>query len=122
MRDFVEIFNLTVAAAEAIGYDPDTKVLTKGILGLVTDSWRNRAKTQKLLSFISYKQSSDPKFKQHYQNLEKKVREYLVWSVPYLFYDDVDDPDTYRRDAKREAEIVKAALKFLPEIEQAIEQ
>lgn len=116
MSNYEEIFNLTITAAEAHGYDPDTRVLTKGILFLLTDSVTDRVKVQKLLSFISNKQSSDPKFEQHYQELEQKVHDYLVWSVPYLFYDDADDT-IINRDPKQEKEIINKAQEVLQEFE-----
>lgn len=117
MSNYEEIFNQTIAGADALGYEPDITVLTKGILALLTDSVNDRVKAQKLLSFISNKQSSDPKFEQHYQELKKKVRDYLVWAVPYLFYDDADDT-IIKRDPQQEKEIVNAAQKLLQEIEQ----
>lgn len=117
MSNYEEIFNLTITGADALGYEPDITVLTKGIFILLTDSVNDRVKAQKLLSLISNKQSSDPKFEQHYQKLEKKVRDYLVWAVPYLFYDDADDT-IIQRDPKQEKEIVNAAQKLLQEIEQ----
>ena len=113
MSNYEEIFNQTIAGAQALGYEPNIALLTTVILALLTDSMDDKVKLQKLLSFISNKQSSDPKFEQHYWELEKKVHDYLVWSVPYLFYDDADDT-IIKRDPQQEKEILRAAQEFLP--------
>ena len=90
-----ELFDEELDVAQSAGYQPDSELMSKLLITRLAVPSKD--------------------LKEEYRLLTKKLEEYLVWSMPFLYYDDADDA-IISRDPSREQEILQTAKHLLDQI------
>ncbi len=110
-----ELFDEEISVAQSVGYQPDTRLMSKLLITRLAVPNEDSKATSEFLILLKRALSNKPDLQEEYSLLTKKLEEYLVWSMPFLYYDDADDPDI-RRDPSGEQEIIQAAKHLLDQI------
>ena len=112
-----DIFDYELQMADGAGYQPDPKTMTHILLTRIAVPDGNLDKTRKFLIKSQQAMNHNSELAKQFNSLLKQLNDYLVWSVPYLYYDDGEDP-TINRAPDKEAKIIKSAQSLVDNLKQ----
>lgn len=110
-----ELFDEELDVAQSAGYQPDAELMSKLLITRLAVPSKDLKATSEFLVTFKRALSDNSDLKEEYRLLTKKLEEYLVWSMPFLYYDDADDA-IISRDPSREQEILQTAKHLLDQI------
>lgn len=110
-----ELFDEELSIAQSAGYQPDRELMSKVLVTRLAVPDEDTSATSNFLISFNRALSDNSDLKEEYSLLTKKLEKYLVWSMPFLYFDDADDA-IINRDPSREREILQTAKHLLDQI------